>query len=175
MYERIFYLSGMTWTPDQQKLINRLNNQLAFRFFTRKMVPAAAHAGVRFIKFDERECQIAMPYRKRNKNPFRSMYFAVQSMAAEMSTALPAMIHMKKHDVSIAWIVIDFTASFPAKATGDVVFTCQQVDEIGKVIEAASQSDEAQTIAVKTVGKMSDGTVVSEFTFHWSFKRRAKR
>ncbi|NVK27627.1 MAG: DUF4442 domain-containing protein [Flavobacteriia bacterium] len=165
----------MTWTADQQKLIKQLNSRLAFRFFTRKMVPAAAHAGVRFVKFDETECQIAMPYRKRNKNPFRSMYFAVQSMAAEMSTALPAMIHMKKYDVSIAWIVIDFSASFPAKATSDVIFTCAQVEEVGQIVDAASRSDEAQTIAVKTVGKMKDGTVVSEFTFHWSFKRRMKR
>lgn len=157
----------------QQKLLSRLSSPFLFRWFTRKMVPAANHAGVKLIAVDENTCQILVPNKPRNKNPFRSMYFAVQSMGAEMSTALLGMLHMEGFDESIAWIVIDFEADFPAKATADVTFTCSQGQEVKRVIQECISSGEAQTIKLKTVGKMPDGKVVSEFTFHWSFKKRS--
>lgn len=163
----------MSWNGKQEKLIRKLSSPFLFRMYTRKMVPAASHAGVRFVSLNDNECIIKMPYRRRNKNPFRSMYFAVQSMAAEMSTALPAMIHLAGHDVSIAWIVLDFEASFPKKATGDVTFTCSQVAEIKDVVNKAAESGNAETLKIETVGRMVDGTEVSRFVFHWSFKRRA--
>ncbi|MCZ6693800.1 MAG: hypothetical protein O6939_07840, partial [Bacteroidetes bacterium] len=37
------------------------------------------------------QCQTTIPYKFLNKNPFQSTYFAVQSMAAEASTAALAM------------------------------------------------------------------------------------
>ncbi len=157
----------------QEKLLKRMNNPLFFRLFTRKMVPAAAHAGVRFGTLDESKCVIEVPYKRRNKNPFRSMYFAVQSMAAEMSTALPIMFFLAGQDVSVAWIVVDFDATFPAKATGDVTFTCEQVEEIKSAVVQAARSDEPVQLKLKTVGCLKDGKEVSSFTFHWSLKRRA--
>lgn len=173
IHKRIRYLSGMSWNAKQSKLIKKLNSPLLFRLYTRKMVPAASHAGVKFVSLNDEDCIIKVPFRRRNRNPFRSMYFAVQSMAAEMSTALPAMIHMAGYDVSIAWIVLDFEAEFPKKATGDVTFTCRQVSEIKKTIEKAANSKDAQTLQIETIGTMEDGTEVSRFVFNWSFKRRA--
>ncbi len=145
---------------------------MLFRYFTRKMVPAAAHAGVKFVELTDEKCVIKMPYRKRNRNPFRSMYFAVQSMAAEMSTALPILILLEGYRESVAWIVVDFNAQFPKKATGDVTFTSSQVREINETLERAIQTNEGQTLVISTQGVLDDGTVVSQFDFTWSFKRR---
>lgn len=162
----------MEMTDQQRKLIKRLENPLVFRWFTRRMVPAAAHAGVKLVTFSGQECKTRIPFRNRNKNPFRSMYFAVQSMAAEMSTALPAMFHIEGHSESIAWIVIDFSAEFPSKATSDVTFHCTMGREIAETIALCVKTGESQTIVVKTTGTMDDGTVVSRFGFHWSFRVR---
>lgn len=100
------------------------------------------------------------------------MYFAVQSMAAEMSTALPIMYHLQSARCSIAWIVVDFDVSFPAKATGDVTFTCEQVEEVEAAVKQAEETGEAVEIRLETVGRLADGKIVSQFAFNWSLKRR---
>lgn len=162
----------MEMNSKQDKLLGRLQNKWVFRIFTRKMVPAAARAGVKFVQMDGETCKITVPNLKRNRNPFRSMYFAVQSMGAEMSTALLAMLHLEAHDASIAWIVIDFKADFPSKATSDVTFTCVDGDKAREAIRLAAEGNEAQVVELKTVGTTADGTVVSNFQFRWSFKKR---
>ncbi|TNE27491.1 MAG: DUF4442 domain-containing protein [Bacteroidetes bacterium] len=162
----------MEMNSKQDKLLSRLRNKWVFRLFTRKMVPAAARAGVRFVEMDGEKCTILVPNLKRNRNPFRSMYFAVQSMGAEMSTALLAMFHLEAHHASIAWIVIDFKADFPTKATSDVTFTCVDGEKVREAIQRAAEGEEAQVVELKTVGTTSDGTVVSNFQFRWSFKKR---
>lgn len=172
MHAFISYLLTMKMNTKQDKLLKRLQNPLLFRFFTRKMVPAASHAGVKLVELTPSKCVTRVPFKPRNKNPFRSMYFAVQSMAAEMSTALLGMFHMEAYDVSIAWIVVDFKAEFPKKATGDVTFTCEDGESVAKAIEAAANTDEAHIAELTTTGRLADGTVVSVFVFQWSFKKR---
>ena len=39
-------------------------------------------------------------------------------------------------------------------------------------VARAVASKKAQKLSLKTIGKMSDGSVVSEFIFTWSFKQR---
>lgn len=163
----------MEWNNNQQKLLRRLKNKWAFRFFTKKMVPAAAHAKVRFVSLDGDKCEILIPYCRQNKNPFRSMYFAVQSMAAEMSTALLAMLYLEGYEESVAWIVLDFRVEFPSKATGDVVFTCLDGNVVRQAVEKAILTGVPQVATLTSVGRMRNGTVVSEFTFNWSFKKRS--
>ena len=54
-----------------------------FLFFK---LPSAFICGVRVKAINEKHCVVSVKHRWINQNPFNSMYFAVQAMAAELST-----------------------------------------------------------------------------------------
>ncbi len=101
------------------------------------------------------------------------MYFAVQSMAAELSTAAPCLLAVQGHQPSIAFIIVDLKAQFHKKATDRVYFTCTDAAKAFEAVDQCiSEKDSAQA-TFKTSGKMKDGTVVAEFEFTWSFRQRS--
>ncbi len=58
----------------------KLNSFLMFK------LPSAWLCGVRVEKIDANHCETRVKHRWINQNPFNSLYFAVQAMAAELST-----------------------------------------------------------------------------------------
>jgi len=159
-------------TPNQLKQAKLLLNPFTFFLFALFQVPMVAIAGVRIKKLTERTCEASVPFYFWNKNPFKSIYFAVQSMAAEFSTAALAVLAMKKHSKSIAFIVVSSKSEFYKKATSKVYFTCEDGGEFEEKIQKCIQTSEPTTVQASTVGRMADGTVVSKFWFTWSFKSR---
>ena len=61
--------------------------------FTVFNLPAAYFTGVRTQSIDAQKCVVTVKHRWINQNPFKSMFWAVQGMAAELSTG--ALIMMK--------------------------------------------------------------------------------
>ena len=108
------------------------------------------------------------------KNPFNSMYFAVQSMAAEMSTAAPAMMALQGFDANIAFIITELKAEFVKKAQSKITFSCLDYEKYYKAITSLKQADDAVTVTAKTVGRDIDENEVATFYCTWSFKIRSK-
>ena len=158
--------------PQQQKLKKQVSSALKFRLYLLFNLPMGWLAGMKIIDLTENHCITSVPFKWINKNPFKSVYFAVQSMAAELSTATACMVAVQGHQPSIALIIVDMKGKFYKKATGKVFFTCLHQGQTYDTVAKASASNKAQTLSLKTLGKMSDGTLVSEFTFTWSFKQR---
>jgi len=158
--------------PQQQKLKKQVSSALKFRLYLLFNLPMGWLAGMKIIDLTENYCITSVPFKWINKNPFKSVYFAVQSMAAELSTATSCMVAIQGHQPSIALIIVDMKGQFYKKATGKVFFTCLHQGQTYDTVAQALTSKKAQTLSLKTVGKMSDGTLVSEFTFTWSFKQR---
>ena len=144
-----------------------------FQLYLLKNLPMGFLAGLRIEHVTENACTTSVPFKWLNKNPFQSMYFAVQSMAAELSTATTCLIATLGQKPSIAFIIVDCKAQFFKKATQKVYFTCEDADQAFEAVEMCKKSDEAVTKTFKTTGKQKDGTVVAEFEFTWSFKRRS--
>ena len=159
-------------TDSQKKLADRISNPLNLRMFSLRKLPMGLIAGLRIREINDNRCQVSVPFKYLNKNPFKSIYFAVQSMAAEMSTAVPCMIAVQGRKPSVAWIIVDLKANFPKKATGRVFYTCEDVNKAFEAVDNCIASDEPEVVTLKTVGKLADGTVVGHFEFTWSFKRR---
>ncbi|GAA4837755.1 DUF4442 domain-containing protein [Algivirga pacifica] len=159
----------------QEQFRKKMLNKSVFRTFTLTQVPLGYLAGMKLNSLDLHTCSTSMKYKWINKNPFKSMYFAAQSMAAELSTAALCMLGIQGYAPSVAFIIIGMEATFPKKATGKVTFTCEDGDAIMECIQKAIDTGEASTIKTKTVGRMEDGTVVSEFFFTWSFKQRKSK
>lgn len=159
--------------PKQEKLRRQVTNPWKFGLFLLTQLPMGLIAGMRLRHIDAEKCVTSVPFKWLTKNPFKSMYFAVQSMAAELSTATACLLAVQGHKPSIAFIIVDLKATFGKKATGRVYFTCEDGMKAFNAVDKALETGEAQKATFKTVGKMADGTIVSEFEFTWSFKQRS--
>ena len=153
-------------------MLKQVNNVFKFRLYLLFNLPIGWLVGLKIVSLTDQKCTTSVPFKWLNKNPFKSVYFAVQSMAAELSTAAACMVAVKGHRPSIAVIIVDMTAKFHKKATDKVFFTCEECEKAFETVAIESHDKEAQTVTLKTIGKMSDGTLVSEFDFTWSFKQR---
>ncbi len=129
-------------------------------------------SGIRLIYLDQKKSVVTVPNRWLNKNPFNSMYFAVQSMAAELSTAAPVMLALHGCDASIALIIVSIRADFVKKAQSELTFVCLDYEKIFNAISELKQAGDSATVTAKTIGKDVAGDEVATFYFTWSFKRR---
>ncbi len=149
-----------------------MTNGLMMRFFMLRRLPLALLAGVRVEALDSDRCSASVPYRWLTTNPFRSTYFAAQSMAAELSTGALAMVAVESTDASVAMLLVDLEASFGKKATARATFTCDEGAVLAAAVTETVATGAPAIAKVTTVGRMKDGTEVARFTFTWSFKRR---
>lgn len=158
----------------QKKTIKQVTGW-KFNLYLLTQLPMGYLAGLRVRKLTPNKCVTSVPFKWLTKNPFKSMYFAVQSMAAELSTASTCLLAVSGIHPSIAFIIVDCKASFYKKAVSRVYFTCDDAYQAFEAVEKCIETKEAQHATFHTVGKMKDGTIVSEFEFTWSFKQRSKR
>lgn len=135
-----------------------------------KKLPAAFFAGLRIQSFNAQTAVVAVRYKWFTQNPFRSMYFAVQSMAAEMSTGLLASGHVYRREPVVSMLVVGLEAKFYKRVTDIVYFTCEDGDAINTVIQSSVTDGAGKTIRCHAVGTNTAGEIVSEFWITWSFK-----
>ncbi|WP_291102971.1 MULTISPECIES: DUF4442 domain-containing protein [unclassified Flavobacterium] len=141
-----------------------LNKFLLFK------LPSAFICGVRVKQIDEDKCVVTVKHRWINQNPFNSMYFAVQAMAAELSTGALVMFQIKKSGKNISMLVANNKGNFTKKATGRITFTCNDGYMAEQAIQEAIASGEGQTFWMKSIGTDEKGDKVSEMDFEWSVR-----
>ena len=149
-----------------------ITNPLKFTFFKIVKLPAAFVAGLRIGKFTAEESIILVKHGWLNQNPFKSMYFAVQLMAAEMSTGLFAVGQTYKRNPVVSMLVINVQGNFYKKATGLISFTCKDGAKIEAIIEECISSGEGKTLICNSIATNENGEVVAEFSVTWSFKSK---
>ena len=86
--------------------------------FTFFKLPAAWWCGVRMKSMDHQRAVVTVKYRWINQNPFKSMYWAVQGMAAELSTGAMVTDQIRASGEKISMLVANNTANFSKKARG---------------------------------------------------------
>ncbi len=138
-----------------------------FAFFK---LPAAWWCGVRLKSIDSHCAISTVRHRWINQNPFRSMFWAVQGMAAELCTGALATYHIQESGKSISMLVANNNANFSKKATGKITFTCEEGHLIKEAIVKTVATGEGQTCWMRSVGLNEDGIVVSTFNFEWAVK-----
>ena len=100
------------------------------------------------------------------------MFWAVQGMAAELSTGAMVMAAIKESDERISMLVANNKASFSKKAKGRIMFTCEDGIKVKEAIKEAVKTGEGQTIWMKSQGVDKTGDVVSTFEFEWTIKKK---
>ena len=159
-------------TTEQKKLLKRYNNRLLVKTISIFKLPMAFLAGLKIVHIDEEVCRVSTRLTFLTKNPFRSTYFAVLSMAAELSTGLYALLFTTGIQPSVAVIITGLNARFLKKATGTTIFTCREGEKLRQAVVQARETGEPAATTVKSIGKNEAGETVAEFEFTWSFKQR---
>jgi hypothetical protein len=143
--------------------------------FTFFKLPSAFWSGVRVKSISSQTCVVTVKHGWFNQNPFKSMYFAVQAMAAEFTTGALVMFHIKESGKNISMLVAQNKAVFTKKATGKITFTCSQGNLIAEVIQKAIDTNEGQTVWLTSIGVNEKGEQVSEMQFEWTIKARSQK
>ena len=145
-------------------------NTRKINLFTFLKLPSAWWCGVRLRYMDDKKTMVTVKHRWFNQNPFNSMFWAVQGMAAELSTGIMVTTKIRKSGRKISMLVANNTANFSKKATGRITFTCEDGHLIADAIEKTIATGEGQTFWMKSVGVNADGIIVSTFNFEWSVR-----
>lgn len=141
----------------------------AYLFFR---LPSAWWCGVRLKELSGRHALTTVRFRWINQNPFRSMFWAVQGMAAELATGALVMHHIRKYDRDVSMLVLNNKAHFSKKATGRIRFSCEDGQAVERALKKTLDTGEGQTLWMKSVGRDQAGDMVSEFHFEWTLKAR---
>lgn len=144
--------------------VKNLNKFLFFK------LPSAFICGVRVKEINDTACLVTVRHRWINQNPFNSMYFAVQAMAAELSTGALVMRQIDKSGKKISMLVANNKGNFSKKATGRIKFSCNEGYKIEEAIRNTIATGEGQTFWMKSIGTDEKGVQVSEMDFEWSVR-----
>lgn len=143
---------------------SKLNSFLLFK------LPAAYFTGVRTKHLDDTTCVVSVKHRWINQNPFNSMFWAVQGMAAELTTGALVMTKVRSSGKKISMLVANNNATFTKKATGRITFKCEEGHKVDEAITKAIETGEGQTVWLNANGVNKQGIEVSSFNFEWSLK-----
>lgn len=139
-------------------------------FFNLIKLPLAFFGGVRVKSITDKEVVVTIKHRWINQNPFKSMFWAAQGMAAELPTGLLVMKAIDDSKRKVSMLVTHQEANFFKKATGRITFSCTGGYEIRDAIQKSIDTGEGQVIILTSEGINKDGIVVSKFKFQWSLK-----
>nr|WP_315201219.1 DUF4442 domain-containing protein [uncultured Flavobacterium sp.] len=144
--------------------VSKLNRFIFFK------LPSAFICGVRVKSIDKDQCVVTVKHRWINQNPFNSMYFAVQAMAAEMTTGALVIDKIQNSGKKISMLVANSKSNFSKKATGRITFACKDGHLIEEAVQKTIANGEGQTFWMKSIGTNEEGVQVSEMDFEWSVR-----
>jgi hypothetical protein len=162
-----------SFDPDSAKVkrtLKQLNSgRLALWMFWK--LPMAFFLGVRVKVCSPFRTEVTLPFWWMSQNPFKSIYFAAQCSAAELSTGLLAIIAIAEHG-NISMLVSKLEAEYTKKANLKTTYVCEDGQLILDAVQAAINTNEGQTVTVTSVGTQQSGEIVSVTRFTWSFRVR---
>lgn len=150
----------------------RVSNPFLFKLGLIRDLPLASFTGVKLKQLTDEKCELAVKYKFLNKNPFKTTYWAVLGMSAEMASGLLLLMYTHKLKPSVSTFVIGCEAKFVKRAMGKTTFVCNQGQEIAEKIIETAQTFEPREIKCTTNAYDETGDLVAEFIFIWGIKAR---
>ncbi len=152
-----------------QQQFDRCTKRLPMRAFFMMKMPMAALAGLRIDHVSGSESVVSVPGGWRTQNPFGTMYWAVQGMAAELSTGIVPNCLSQSTPIKLRMFVVGTEATFGKKAYGRCRFTCSDTFKVNESIEQSLESGESVNCDLTSIGTDADGDTISEWVFRWNF------
>ncbi|HTF82567.1 MAG TPA: DUF4442 domain-containing protein [Cytophagales bacterium] len=146
-----------------------------FKLFLISKLPLAWVAGLKIDEVNQTQAVVAVRYSYWTKNPFKSMYFAVQAMAAELASGALVLSHVSESGKNISMLVLKMRADFTKKALGRIRFICMDGESIRLAIQTAIATGEGQTIEATSIGYNENNEQVATFVITWTLKNKSMR
>lgn len=146
----------------------KINTFLLFK------LPLAYIAGVRVLSIKRNEVVVRIKHRWINQNPFKSMFWAAQGMAAELSTGILVMQAIEQSKERVSMLVTQQQANFYKKATGKIIFSSTSNMNLKALIIDSKEKEEGKSFQLISEGKDERGVIVSKFFFEWSVKVKSR-
>lgn len=140
----------------------RLNRYTFFK------LPSVWWCGVRITQINSDFCEARVVHKWINQNPFRSMFWAVQGMAAELTTGVLIMQAIKQHKRKVSMLVLNNRANFSKKARGRLIFSCNAEEKINSALKKLIDTNTPQTLWLTSMGVDQNQDIVSTFEFEWT-------
>ena len=133
-------------------------------------LPMGFFARLRVVELGVHQSSVTVPYNYWNKNPFNSMYFAVQAMAAELSTGVLVILHTDGKNIS--FLPTSLESKYYKRAKTKIRFICLDGSKISACVKHAIETNEGQSCTMTSKGYDTHGICVSESKITWSLKKR---
>lgn len=146
--------------------------KLQYLLFTIFKLPSVWLMGIRVKSISEKSATVKVKHRWINQNPFNSMFWAVQGMAAELATGVLLTSAIQESGAKISMLVLNNKANFSKKATGRISFQCDQGLEVKAAVAKTVETGASQTIWMDATGTDEQGDVVSHFSFEWTLLKK---
>jgi hypothetical protein len=159
-------------STSQQAYVRQMRSPLTFWWFLLWNLPTVLFWGVRVRHLDENRCQVTLPFNWRSKNPFRSIYFAALSGAAELASGALCMFYLQgagQHSM----LITGFEAEFIKKANQTITFNCDDGPLIKGLIKSLNQPGQSGNLKMLVTAVNENGELIANFKIHWSIKKKA--
>lgn len=164
-------VANITMSPQAQKYLQDLRSAWKLKLYFLKNLPTAWWWGFQVKSANLERTEVAIPYNWRTQNPFRSIYFAALAGAGELSTGILAnLARMSGGDISM--LVLEQRAEFLKKASSEIIFTCEDGENVFQAVSAAVATLQPQTVTMLGTGRNTSGEVVARIYITWTFKLR---
>jgi len=155
----------------KEKYIKQVLNPFKISAFFLSNLPSVIFWGVKVKSISESKSEVTIPYGWRTRNPFKSMYFAAQAGAAELSTGMLVQSSFQGRG-KWSMYVIGFRAEYGVTAKTKVLFTCNDGHKLNSVIDEIESTGVPQEIVLESTGVNTEGKMVSKFYITWSLKKK---
>lgn len=150
----------------------QITNPLKYRLFMLSKLPMGFVSGLKIVQLEEAVAGVGVQFKWINQNPFRSIYFAVLSMAAELSTGILAFGQIYQSKPLVSMLVTKMEAEFYKKAVGKIIFTCNDGKANAHAIQQTISTGEGINVSCTSIGVDEQGDEVAKFVFVWSYRRK---
>jgi len=157
---------------DEQRLAKQYSfmlKRLPMKTFMLWRMPAAALMGLRIDAVSSKQTVVSVPGGRRTQNPFGTMYWAVQGMAAELATAVVPTCISRSTSMKLRMFVVGTEATFGKKAYGRCNFACNDTHKVMDAFDESLSTGKSVNCDLTATGTDGDGKVVSEWVFRWNF------
>ena len=148
------------------------------RSFGLSKVPLIFYCRPSVIKLIEEMAVIKIPFKRRNKNHLKSMYFGALAVGADIAGGVLAMHLIRKSGHNISLVFKDFKADFLKRPEGDTHFTCNDGVAVKNLIDETTKTGERVNMPLKitaTIPEISGDEPVAEFILTLSLKDKSKQ
>lgn len=152
-----------------------LTGTWSLRLFALRKIPLIALLRPRVLELGPDRCRVSIPLSWVARNHLGGMYFGALCVGADLAAGLPVMAMITGRRAPVAFLFKDLQAEFLKRAEGAVVFVCEEVRELGELLQRTQESQDRQERTVTVTALVPDKLQqepVARFRLTISMKRR---